>query len=265
MVASLRRQRRALREFDLRQIFYNCAMSDVDTIRIAALAQELQGSSIFSGLGANELCQIAGYCDRVTLAKDEILFREGDPVIGFYIVLKGCIKAYRINEAGKEQVIHLIHPSGSFAEPAVAGLPGYPAHTKALEPSEVILVKAAPFLEHLRVNSELALRILASLSRHLHELVSTIDSYRLRNAEARLLHWFLQRSGNATAPVAFELTIPKSVLASELGTRQETLSRLFATLRQKNVVKVKGKTITITDPAALKTLFDDNLRKSVPE
>lgn len=240
-------------------------MADIDTIRIAALAQELQGCSIFSGLGANELRQIAGYCERIPLAKDEILFREGDPVIGFYIVLKGCIKAYRINEAAKEQVIHLIHPTGSFAEPAVAGLPGYPAHTKALEASEVVLVKAAPFLEHLRINSELALRILASLSRHLHELVSTIDSYRLRNAETRLLHWLLQRSGEAKAPVAFELSIPKSVLASELGTRQETLSRLFATLRRKNIMKVKGKTITISDPAALKALFDDNLRKSGPE
>jgi CRP/FNR family transcriptional regulator len=240
-------------------------MTDVDTIRTAALAHELQASSIFSGLGANELCQIAGYCERIPLAKDEILFREGDPVIGFYIVLKGCIKAYRIGEGGKEQVIHLIHPNGSFAEPAVAGLPGYPAHTKALEPSEVVLVKSGPFLEHLRVNSELSLRILASLSRHLHELVSTIDGYRLRNAETRLLHWLLQRAGNGTTtdPVAFDLGIPKSVLASELGTRQETLSRLFATLRRKNIVKVKGKTITIADPAALKTLFDDNLRKSV--
>ncbi len=240
-------------------------MADIDTIRIAALAQELQGCSIFSGLGANELCQIAGYCERIPLAKDEILFHEGDPVIGFYIVLKGCIKAYRINEAGKEQVIHLIHPNGSFAEPAVAGLPGYPAHTKALESSEVVLVKAGPFLEHLRINSELALRILASLSRHLHELVSTIDSYRLRSAETRLLHWLLQRSGDAREPVAFELGIPKSVLASELGTRQETLSRLFATLREKKIVTVKGKIITISDPAALRTLFDDNLRKSGPE
>ena len=234
-------------------------MNDADTIRTAALAQALQRTSIFSGLGAVELRQIAGYSERVTLAKDEILFREGDPVIGFYIVLKGCIKAYRINEAGREQVIHLIHPGGSFAEPAVAGLPGYPAHTRALEPGEVVLVKSGPFLDHLRVNSELALRILASLSRHLHELVATIDSYRLRNAETRLLHWLLQRAGEPAAPVVFELGVPKSVLASELGTRQETLSRMFGKLRKKGVVKVQGKTLTIVDPAALKELFDANL------
>lgn len=236
---------------------------ETDTIRTAALAQALQNSSIFSGLGTTELFQIASYSERILLPKGEILFREGDPVIGFYIVLKGCIKAYRINEAGREQVIHLIHPGGSFAEPAVAGLPGYPAHTLALESSEVVLVKSTPFLDHLRVNSELALRMLASLSRHLHELVATIDSYRLQNVETRLLHWLLQRTGESAVPVVFELSVPKSVLASELGTRQETLSRLLGKLRDQGLVKVKGKTITVTDPVAMKGLFDENLFTSV--
>ncbi|MFT4176640.1 MAG: Crp/Fnr family transcriptional regulator [Luteolibacter sp.] len=234
-------------------------MTDTDTIRTEALAQALQATSIFSGLGEAELRQIAGYCERQSLEKNAILFREGDAVIGFYIVISGCIEAYRINEAGKEQVIHLIHPGGSFAEPAVAGLPGYPAHTKALEPSEVVLVRSAPFLEHLQVNSELALRILASLSRHLHELVTTIDAYRLQNAERRLLHWLLQRVGPSTGPVIFELSIPKSVLASELGTRQETLSRLFGKLRKQGILKVEGRIITIVDPVALKAVFDENL------
>lgn len=236
---------------------------ETDTIRTAALAQALQNSSIFSGLDSTELFQIASYSERILLPKGQILFREGDPVIGFYIVLRGCIKAYRISEAGREQVIHLIHPGGSFAEPAVAGLPGYPAHTVALETSEVVLVKSTPFLDHLRVNSELALRMLASLSRHLHELVATIDSYRLQNVETRLLHWLLQRTGESAVPVVFELSVPKSVLASELGTRQETLSRLFGKLRKQGILRVQGKTLTLTNPVRLKALFDDNVLKSV--
>lgn len=239
-------------------------MNSAESIRTAALAQEFHRCPIFSGLGSADLLQIAGYSERVNLAKDEILFHEGDPVIGFYVVLRGAIKAYRINETGREQVIHLIHPGGSFAEPAVAGLPGYPAHTKALEPTEVALVRARPFLEHLRINSELSLRILASLSRHLHELVTTIESYRLRDAETRLLHWLLRRAGDHQSPVTFDLTIPKAVLASELGTRGETLSRLFSKLRKEGAVTVKGKRITIGDPVALRTMFDENLSKGTP-
>jgi CRP/FNR family transcriptional regulator len=234
-----------------------------DLIRTAALAQELRRSSIFSGLGSNDLLQIAGYSERIPLAKNQILFREGDAVVGFYVVIKGSIKAYRISGAGREQVIHLIHAGGSFAEPAVAGLPGYPAHTKALEPTEVALIRSAPFLEHLRVNADLALRMLASLSRHLHELVTTIEGYRLRDAETRLLHWLLRQAGGGSGgPVEFELTIPKSVLASELGTRQETLSRLFSKLGKTAGLKVKGKSIRIENPATLRKVFEDNLSRS---
>lgn len=237
-------------------------MSSPDLIRTAALAQELRNSSIFSGLEAGELLQIAAYSVRVSLAKNQILFREGDAVIGFYVVIKGAIKAYRINGAGREQVIHLIHEGGSFAEPAVAGLPGYPAHTRALEPTEVVLIRSQPFLDHLKVNTDLALRMLASLSRHLHELVTTIEGYRLRDAETRLLHWLLRQAGDGGEPVSIELGIPKSVLASELGTRQETLSRLFAKLGKTGALKVEGKIILIEKPALLRRIFEDNLLRN---
>lgn len=235
-------------------------MTSPDTIRTAALAAELRQSSIFGGLAESELLQIAGYAERIQLAKGETLFREGDPVIGFYVVLRGSIKAYRINAAGKEQVIHLIHAGGSFAEPAVAGLPGYPAHTCALEPTEVVLIRGPEFLNHLKINSELALRMLASLSRHLHELVHTIESYRLRDAETRLLHWLMRHSESADAPHQFELSTSKAVLASELGTRQETLSRLFATFRRAGILRMSGRSITIADPAGLRRMFEASLQ-----
>jgi CRP-like cAMP-binding protein len=54
------------------------------------------------------------------------------------------------------------------------------------------------------------------------------------------------RAGGATAPVVFELSIPKAVLTSELGSRRETLSQLFGKLRKKGAVKVRVKTITVT-------------------
>jgi len=235
-------------------------MAAPESIRLAALASALRQTSIFSGLSDADLSEIAGYSERRPLAKGEILFREGDPVSGFYVVLKGLIKAYRVDEGGREQVIHLIGAGESFAEPAVAGLPGYPAHTVALERSEVALIRGEPFLDHLRVRSELAIRMLASLSRHLHELVSTIESYRLRDTETRLLHWLIRRCPEGDQPAEILLGTSKGVLASELGTRQETLSRLLAKLRKASILTVRGRIIQIADPAGLRRLFEESLR-----
>lgn len=230
-----------------------------DLVRRAALAASLQQSAIFSGLPEQDLIRVAAYSVRRTLRKDEILFREGEEVIGFYVVTKGLIQAYRVGEGGREQLIHLIHAGESFAEPAVAGLPGYPAHTRALERSEVVLIRGREFLDHLREQSELALRMLASLSRHLHGLVSSIESYKLRDAEARLLHWLLQRCPAGAAVGSVNLGMAKATLAAELGTRPETLSRILARLKQAGVISVSGRRIALPDVERLRRLFEEHL------
>jgi CRP-like cAMP-binding protein len=240
-------------------------MKSTELIRRAALAASLQQSAIFSGLPEQDLARIAAYSVKRSLKKDEILFREGEEVIGFYVVTKGMIKAYRIGEGGREQLIHLIHAGESFAEPAVAGLPGYPAHTRALEKTEVVLIRGKEFLEHLREQSDLALRMLASLSRHLHGLVASIESYKLRDAETRLLHWLLHRCPAGAGSFAVELDISKGVLAAELGTRQETLSRILARLKKSGVLGVAGRKITVVDAEGLRRMFEEHLRPSEQE
>lgn len=237
-------------------------MPKTQMIQRAVLASALRRVPIFKGLPEEDVSRIAGYASRQTLAKNEILFEEGAKVRGFYIVTKGLIKAYRIGENGREQIIHLVHPDESFAEPAVAGLPGYPAHTKALEKSEVILIPAAEFLDHLKTQSDLSLRMLASLSRHLHELVITIENYKLRDAETRLLHWLLHRCDDGAPSSVIRLSISKGTLASELGTRQETLSRILAKLRSAGEIKVEGRRITVLDAGSLRRLFAEQLTRS---
>jgi CRP/FNR family transcriptional regulator len=98
--------------------------------------------------------------------------------------------------------------------------------------------------------------MLASLSRHLHELVHTIESYRLQDAEKRLLHWLINRCPQEDGPVSIRILTSKGVLASELGTRQETLSRLFSKLRKVGILKVQGRNLTIENPRGLRELFE---------
>jgi len=231
-------------------------------IRHATLVAALKRAPVFQGLPDEDVSRIAGYASRHTLIRDEILFKEGEKVRGFYLVTKGLIKAYRIAENGREQLIHLVRPDESFAEPAVAGLPGYPAHAKALETTEVILIPAGDFLAHLKTQPELSLRMLASLSRHLHELVTVIENYKLRDAETRLLHWLLHRCDEGAKLQVIHLSISKGTLASELGTRQETLSRILAKLRSSGEIEVHGREITVLDTSRLRVLYHNQLNRT---
>jgi CRP/FNR family transcriptional regulator len=56
-----------------------------------------------------------------------------------------------------------------------------------------------------------------------------------------------------------ELDRTKRVLAAEMGTTSETLSRTLAKFRHKNLLRVKGTTITVMKPRELQKLLQQNL------
>jgi len=88
-------------------------------LRVAAIANWLRKTSIFSGLPEDDVQQIAGYCRLRTLRKDEYLFRENDPASGFFVVQRGIINVHSTAADGREQVTHLFRPGESLAELAL--------------------------------------------------------------------------------------------------------------------------------------------------
>jgi CRP/FNR family transcriptional regulator len=230
-------------------------------LKMAAVANTLRACQLFSGLAPDDLRAVASITVLKPLAKGDYLFREGDPAHGFYVVQKGAVNVHRVNAAGKEQVIHIFRVNESFAEATLATETGYPADAAAVEPSQVLLVQKAGFLDLLKRQPELALRMLASMSLHLRALVGQLEDLTLKDVETRLANWLVKRCPNTDkpVPVTIELKTTKRVLAAELGTVGETFSRTLARFRDLKLVKVQGKTVTVLNPPKLKELLQRNL------
>jgi CRP/FNR family transcriptional regulator len=143
----------------------------------------------------------------------------------------------------------------------MAGTGDYPANARALESTRVLLIPKADILALLRRRPEFALRMLGAMSQHLRVLVGLLDDLTLKNVETRLANWLLKRCGRPLRgqPVTFQLDRTKRVLAAEIGTVSETLSRTFADFRSRKLITVSGKTITVRDPKALEVLLRRNL------
>jgi CRP/FNR family transcriptional regulator len=221
----------------------------------------LRGCQLFMGLPPEDLESIAAATVIKALEKDEYLFREGSPAIGFYVIQRGSINVHRVNAAGKEQVIHVFRTGESFAEVALASETGYPADARALEPTQVLLVRKDGILALLRRKPELALRMLGSMSSHLRVLVGQLEDLTMKDVETRLANWLVKRCPDpqSAQPVRIELSGTKRVLAAELGTVSETFSRTLAKFREQKLVQVKGKTFTVLSPARLHALLQHNL------
>jgi CRP/FNR family transcriptional regulator len=204
-------------------------------------------------LGGDDLRAIAALTTSRLLAKGDHVFLEGNSVQGFFVVRAGAIKLYRGNSLGREQVLQMARPTESFAEESLVSEQGYPACACAIEPSEVLLVRKAGFLLLLRRRPELVLCMLRSLGRQVNHLISLLDDLTLKDVKTRLIQWLLAHCADPRSlePLEIELPMPKRVLAAELGTSSETLSRTFASLRERALVRVDGKTIVLCCPAKL--------------
>jgi CRP/FNR family transcriptional regulator, dissimilatory nitrate respiration regulator len=210
---------------------------------------------------SEELTEIAAFTIPKQLEKGEYLFYEGMKSEGFYVVQRGAINVHRVSPAGKEQVISVFHPGQSFAEAALATEGGYPANARAIEPSTILLVPKADFLNLLRHRPELALKMLGSMSQHLRVIVGLLDDLTLKDVEARLVNWLLKRCPKPlpSTPVTVELGRTKRILASEIGTASETLSRTLAKLREEDLISVDGRMITVRQPQQLEIVLKRHL------
>lgn len=230
-------------------------------LKRAMLLGTLRSCRLFTGLPVEDLENIADVTVSMALEKGEYIFHEGNVVNGFYIVQRGAINVHRVTSAGKEQVIHVFRTGDSFAEIAVVSPGGYPADARAQEPTQILLVRRDGFLELLKRQPDLALRMLGSMSSHLRVLVSQLEDLTARDVETRLANWLIKRCPDpqSESPITIELTAAKRTLAAELGTVSETFSRTLAKFREQKLIVVKGKIITVLSPVKLATLLRRNL------
>lgn len=222
-----------------------------------AIVHTLRTCQLFSGLPQLDMDEIAALITVRSLPNDSYLFHQGEVSLGFYLVQRGAVNVHRVNAAGKEQVIHVFRAGESFAEASLATPTSYPAEARAIGDTQVLLVQKAGFVALLRQRPELALRMLAAMSSHLRVLVAQLEDLTLKDVETRLAGWLVKRcpAAAATQPVTIEIKSTKRVLAAELGTVSETLSRALAKFRDQGLIEVKARSVVVLEPARLSALL----------
>jgi CRP-like cAMP-binding protein len=103
--------------------------------------------------------------------------------------------------------------------------------------------------------------MLGSMSQHLRVIVGLLDVLTLKDMETRLANWLLKRCPRPLGDRSVEIKLDrtKRVLAAEMGTISETLSRTLAKFRDQKFLRVKGNTIVVTKPRELQKLLQRNL------
>lgn len=214
----------------------------------------LKRCPLFAGTNEEDLAYLAQVGKTREVGKGEVLFSEGEAARGFYVLAQGKVKIYKLSPEGKERILHIVHPVGTFAEAAIFGNGQYPAYAEPLEKSLLFFFPKKDFLGLLQEHSQIAINMIGGLSRFLRQFTTQIEELTFKDVPARLARYLLEVAGEEGARV--ELSISKSQLASNLGTVSETLSRTFRKLADDEMIEVRGKVIDILDRDRLERLAE---------
>lgn len=220
------------------------------------IRQHLSHLDLFKGLTVKELDAIARIVADKKYKKGELIFAEGDEGVGFYLVINGRVKVYKLSPDGKEQIMHIFGPGQPFAEVPVFEGSRYPANAEAMDSCKLFFFPKKGFVSLIQENPSLAMNMLASLSQRLKQFSHLIETLSLKEVPGRLASYLLYLSDRNGSIDEFKLDIAKSQLASLLGTIPETLSRIFAKMGNKELISVNGPQVVILDREGLEDLAE---------
>jgi CRP/FNR family transcriptional regulator len=207
--------------------------------------QALKENEYFDHLNDADLCSIAECMSLRAFERGEMLFLEGDPCAGLHIVLRGCIKLYRLSPQGRQYIVRLAQEKDTFNEVSVFAGGTNPVSTEAIETSRVWVVEAECVRRMVASSPDFAQKVINNLGQNLRHLVQAVSEMAFYQVTHRLARLISLSSGEEAARLTQEQ------LAARLGTVREVVARSLRELERSGAVRSEYRRIIVADPAIL--------------
>src|SRR6185312_13084462 len=200
----------------------------------------LRKTQLFATLTDREMTPLSARASKRHFDRGEVLFSEGDPRHGLFVVASGRIRIFKLSPSGREQVLAVEGPGSSFAELPVFDGGVYPASASAVQDSEVLFISRRDFQNYCLEHPEVALKVLAVVGSRLRRLVGIIEELSFTTVRQRLISVLVklaQTEGQQTERgIEFQLPASHQELANQLGTVRELVSRNLMRLHAEGVL-----------------------------
>jgi len=226
------------------------------------LTQTIASIPLFAGLTTGQCESLAAIAVRRTFSRGQSFFAEGDEASGFYVIVSGKVKIFKLSGEGKEQIFHILEDHEPFGEAAVFAGEHYPASAQALVETRALFFPRQTFVDLISREPSLALSMLALLSLRLRRLTTLVENLSLKEVPGRLAAYLLYLREHNGASMTIELDISKNQMAGLLGTIPETLSRILKRMNHEKLIKVTTRSISILNKEGLAELAEGVRRLS---
>jgi CRP/FNR family cyclic AMP-dependent transcriptional regulator len=223
------------------------------------LSCPLREDRIFCDLPPEGVQKLSAITSSATYPKGAFLFVEGQPPRGVFIICSGRVKLSAASSEGKTMILRIAEAG------EIVGLPGtisgepYEVTAEVLEPGQANFIPRELFLHFLKEHGDAALRVAQLLANVYRTAYQEVRSLGLSRSSAEklarfLLDWAGNHQGSQQDENRLTLTLTHEEIAQMIGASRETVTRLFSEFRKKQLVQIKGSSITICNRPALEIL-----------
>jgi CRP/FNR family transcriptional regulator len=220
---------------------------------------ELRADRLFCNLSLPVLQAFEAIKYATVYPKGAMLFVEGQSPRGIFVMCNGRVKLSTCSSDGKTIITQIAGPGEVIGLSATISGRAYEVTAETLAPCQVNFVRREDFLRFLAENSEAALRVATHLSNYYHIAYEQVRSLGLaRSAPAKLakllLEWCDGDGKMTDQGIRLKVLLTHEEIAQMIGSSRETVTRMLAELRAREIIEQKGSSLFVRDRSALESL-----------
>jgi CRP/FNR family transcriptional regulator len=207
-----------------------------------------------SGISSDVIGSLAAFAIPICLRKGAILFVEGQPSRGAFILHSGRVKLFTSSARGKVLIL-------GFADPGkILGLGGtlsgqpYEAWAEATQPTRTSFLGRRDLVNLMRHDGELAVQLAMQLGESYCSAIAGVRVIALAQSMSQKLATFLLDWCKSNRPFHDETTarfaLSHEEIAQVIGSSRETVTRLLSGFKKKGLIQWSGRNLVLTDRAA---------------
>lgn len=184
---------------------------------------------------------------KLTFAKHETVFEDGEMPKGVYHIISGAAKLSKSGAFGKDQILRFITEGDIIGYRSILCGEAFQAKAEAMTDIECLFLPTDVFMHLLEVDSQLSFAMLQKIAYELGESSNTITFLAQKTVRERLAEILIlleQKLG--VDPEGFiKISLTREEIANLIGTATESAIRLISEFKSDQLIEVEGRNIKI--------------------
>jgi len=199
--------------------------------------------------------KLAAFAVPVCHPKGAVLFAEGQPACGVFVLAAGRVKLFTSSADGKTFILRFAGPGEILGLAGTLSGQPYEVWAQATQATLATFIERRHLFHLLRQHGDAALQVAVQLGESYCSAIAEVRLMRFSRSASQKLAVFLLQWWKNNLPASEEdgapFTSTHEEIAQLIGISRETVTRLFTGFKKKGLIQWKGRNLILADRAAL--------------